>query len=114
MRFLVLGPLEVLGEDGRPVPIRGSKERLVLVDLIAHAGRVRSVDALIEDLWGDVAPRTAEKTLASYVSRLRRALEGQGGSGRALIQTRGGGYALEPNRHEIVASCARREEARSW
>ena len=48
MRFLVLGPLEVIGEGGEPLPISGSKERTILADLIARAGRVVSVDDLID------------------------------------------------------------------
>ena len=47
MRFLVLGPLEVIAGGGEPLPIAGSKERSMLADMIAHAGRVVSVDELI-------------------------------------------------------------------
>jgi DNA-binding SARP family transcriptional activator/WD40 repeat protein len=103
MRFLVLGPLEVTDGDGVPIPISGSKERTVLADLIARAGRVVSVDDLIEDLWGEQPPRTAEKTLGSYVSRLRRALEPTraAGSTSDVIVTRGNGYTLEVAADEI-------------
>jgi WD40 repeat protein/DNA-binding SARP family transcriptional activator len=97
MRFLVLGPLEVIGATGEPIPIAGSKERTVLAGLISRAGRVVSLDDLIEDLWGEQPPRTAEKTLGSYVSRLRRALEPTSD----LIVTRGNGYALEVAADEI-------------
>jgi len=74
MRFLVLGSLEVVTETGDPLPIAGSKERTILAFLLARGGRVVSVDDLIEELWGEHPPRTAEKTVGSYVSRLRRAL----------------------------------------
>ena len=103
MRFLVLGPLDVIGETGDPIRIAGSKERIVLADLIARAGRVVSVDDLIEDLWGEQPPRTAEKTLGSYVSRLRRALEPtrEAGSTSDVIVTRGNGYTLDVATDEI-------------
>jgi WD40 repeat protein/DNA-binding SARP family transcriptional activator len=103
MRFLVLGPLEVIGGTGDPIPIAGSKERTVLADLIARAGHVVSVDDLIEDLWGEQPPRTAEKTLGSYVSRLRRALEPTraAGSTSDVIVTRGNGYTLEVATDEV-------------
>lgn len=105
MRFLVLGPLEVMAEGGDPLPIAGSKERTVLAFLLARGGRVVSVDDLIEELWGEHPPRTAEKTLGSYVSRLRRALRpGQSpGSNHDVIVSRGAGYALERAGHVIDA-----------
>src|SRR5262249_23164486 len=105
MRFLVLGPLEVRGEGGGLFPIAGSKERLILACLIARAGGVLSVDDLIEELWGEHPPRTAEKTLGSYVSRLRRALQpGRSpGSNPDVIVSRGGGYSLESAGHQIDA-----------
>lgn len=105
MRFLVLGPLEVIGEGGQPLPISGSKERTILADLIAHAGRVVPLDDLIEEIWGGRPPRTAEKTLGSYISRLRRALEPvrSAGSSSDVIATRGGGYVLAVAADEIDA-----------
>lgn len=105
MRFLVLGPLEVRGEGGDLVPIAGSKERVILACLIARADRVVPTDDLIEELWGERPPRTAEKTLGSYVSRLRRALEPSRsqGSNPLVIVSRGGGYSLDTNGHQIDA-----------
>jgi DNA-binding SARP family transcriptional activator len=65
VRFLVLGPLEVVADGGDLLPIAGSKERAVLAFLLARGGRVVSVDDLIEELWGEHPPRTAEKTVGS-------------------------------------------------
>jgi WD40 repeat protein/DNA-binding SARP family transcriptional activator len=105
MRFLVLGPLEVTGEDGEPSKISGSKERMILACLVARAGRVVSVDDLVDELWGERPPRTAEQTLGSYVSRLRRALDPKRavGASSEVIASRGGGYMLEVDGHEIDA-----------
>jgi WD40 repeat protein/DNA-binding SARP family transcriptional activator len=105
VRFLVLGPLEVVADGGDSLPIAGSKERMVLAFLLARGGRVVSVDDLVEELWGEHPPRTAEKTVGSYVSRLRRALRpGQSpGSNHDVIVSRGGGYALERAGHLIDA-----------
>jgi WD40 repeat protein/DNA-binding SARP family transcriptional activator len=104
MRFLVLGPLEVVGEDGDLVPIAGSKERTILAYLVARAGLVVSVDDLIDELWGEQPPRTAEKTLGSYISRLRRAIEPErAGSQRELIVTRGDGYQLQVTDGDVDA-----------
>jgi DNA-binding SARP family transcriptional activator/WD40 repeat protein len=105
VRFLVLGPLEVVADGGDSVPIAGSKERTVLAFLLSRGGRVVSVDDLIEELWGEHPPRTAEKTVGSYVSRLRRILRpGQSpGFNHDVIVSRGAGYALEPDGHLIDA-----------
>jgi DNA-binding SARP family transcriptional activator/WD40 repeat protein len=104
MRFLVLGPLEVLEEGGDPAPIAGSKERTILAFLLARSGSVVSVDELIDELWRDDPPRTAEKTIGSYVSRLRRALDGKGGDrGTSLIVSRGDGYELRVDPEDVDA-----------
>ena len=105
MRFLILGPLEVVVASGERLPIAGSKERTILACLIAKTGRVVPVDDLIEELWGDRPPKNPEKALVSYVSRLRRAL----GPGRTsdtdsgLVVYRGDGYILEADGHVVDA-----------
>src|SRR5215470_10851352 len=105
MRFLVLGPLEVMADGGDPLPVAGSKERTVLAFLLARRGHVVSVDDLIEELWGEHPPRTAGKTVGSYVSRLRRALRlgHSPGSNHDVIVSRGAGYLLERSGHLIDA-----------
>ena len=94
-----------MADGGDSLPIAGSKERTILAFLLARGGRAVSVDDLIEELWSEHPPRTAEKTVGSYVSRLRRALRpGQPpGSNHDVIVSRGAGYALEPAGHMIDA-----------
>lgn len=73
MRYAVLGPLTV--HDGeRPVPIPALMERLLLATLLVARGSTVSVDRLTESLWSDSPPRSAGKTLQTYVSHLRRRL----------------------------------------
>jgi predicted ATPase/DNA-binding SARP family transcriptional activator len=69
----VLGPLEVVLE-GRPVDVAGRRERAVLALLAIEVGRPVEVTRLTELLWGADPPRTADKTLQTFVSRLRRVL----------------------------------------
>ena len=88
IEFRILGPLEV-EDDGRLVPLGGSKQRAVLAILLLHRGEVVSVDRLVDELWGERPPDTATKTVQVYVSRLRKEL-GQDG-----VLTRGGGYLLD-------------------
>ena len=58
--------------------------------LLIHRGTIVPADRLIDDLYGSQPPPTAAKSLQAHVSRLRKAL---GGDGRLV--TRGGGYLLD-------------------
>jgi WD40 repeat protein/DNA-binding SARP family transcriptional activator len=105
MRLGVLGPLEVIAESG-PVPFGGQKQRVLLALLLTRPGRVVSVDALVQGLWGDEPPRSADKTLQSYVVHLRRALEPdrpRGAAGTVLV-TREPGYLLRVGPGELDAA----------
>jgi len=105
MRFGVLGPLEVIAESG-PIPLGGQKQRALLALLLARPGRVVSVDALLQGLWADDPPRSADKTLQSYVVHLRRALEPdrpRGAAGTVLV-TREPGYLLRVSPGELDAA----------
>jgi predicted ATPase/DNA-binding SARP family transcriptional activator len=97
MRFGILGPFEVVDDEGRELALGGPKQRAVLAVLLLHAGEVISSDRLIDDVWGDRAPRTAAKTIQVYVSNLRKAL----GNGR--LTTHGQGYTLRTEDAEIDA-----------
>src|SRR5215213_2572258 len=105
MRFGVLGPLEVIAESGQ-VPLGGQKQRVLLAVLLTRPGRVVSVDALVQGLWADDPPRSADKTLQSYVVHLRRALEpgrSRGAAGTVLV-TRDPGYLLRVAPGELDAA----------
>jgi predicted ATPase/DNA-binding SARP family transcriptional activator len=83
----ILGPLEVR-RDGAPVRVGAAKERALLAVLLLRPNEAVSRDRLIEELWGDERPETAEHALEVYVSKLRRLL------GRDVVATKAGGYAL--------------------
>jgi WD40 repeat protein/DNA-binding SARP family transcriptional activator/class 3 adenylate cyclase len=95
LSFRVLGPLEV-ELDGRVVAVGGPKERLVLAVLLAGAGTAVSVDALVDAVWGESPPRTAERTVHAYIARLRRVLEPghRPRDSQMVIETVGRGYRL--------------------
>jgi DNA-binding SARP family transcriptional activator/tetratricopeptide (TPR) repeat protein len=94
MEFRILGPLEVL-DDGRPIDVGAAKQRALLAVLLLNANRVVASDQLIEALWGERAPGTAQKALQVYVSQLRKAL------GRDRILTRAPGYELRVELGEL-------------
>lgn len=95
MQYRVLGPLQVL--DGqRPVDIGPPKQRAVLAVLLLAAGRVVSVDRLIDAVWGDDAPGSATASLQAYISNLRRALrDGTQGQVASPIVRQPPGYFLQ-------------------
>ncbi|WUI00744.1 AfsR/SARP family transcriptional regulator [Spirillospora sp. NBC_00431] len=94
MRFGVLGPLEVVTDEGRPVPVPELKVRLLLSALLAAGGRPVSSGRLIRDLWDDEPPGRPAAALRAKVSQLRRALDVEDG-GRALVRSLPPGYVLE-------------------
>jgi DNA-binding SARP family transcriptional activator len=88
MELRILGPLEAVDGD-RPVQLGGNKPRTLLTLLIVRRGDVVPVDEIIEVLWGDAAPKTAEHSIQVYISDLRKAL-----ANGVEIDTRSGGYSL--------------------
>jgi DNA-binding SARP family transcriptional activator len=91
----VLGPLEV-GVGDRPIGLGGPRIRTLVALLAANAGRVMSVGALADALWGMDAPLRAHRTVLTYLSRLRRALSPAAAAmgGREPLETHPAGYAL--------------------
>jgi DNA-binding SARP family transcriptional activator/tetratricopeptide (TPR) repeat protein len=98
--FRVLGPLEVAAAGG-PVDVGGPRLRGALALLVAGAGRVVSVAEFVDGLWGDNCPPDAERTVRTYMSRLRKALLP---AAAELIVTRSPGYLLltEPDTIDAV------------
>ncbi len=83
MDIRVLGPLEAFA-DGTDVTPTSPNQRTVLAVLAAHPDRHVRADTLIDALWGSDPPPSAERTLRSYVSRLRAAV------GNCIVAGRGG------------------------
>src|SRR6476659_1564290 len=83
MHIRVLGPLEAFA-DGTDVTPTSPNQRTVLAVLAAHPDRHVRADTLIDALWGSDPPPTAERTLRSYVSRLRAVV------GNCIVAGRGG------------------------
>jgi DNA-binding SARP family transcriptional activator len=94
MDFRILGPLEV-SDDGRQLDLGGGKQRALLAILLLHANEVVSSDRLIEALWEEEPPETAQKALQVYVSGLRKAL------GKERLETKPPGYRLRVQEDEL-------------
>ena len=107
VRFGVLGTLTFVDDDGGGRRLGGPARRRLLAALVARAGRTVAVDVLIEDLWGDAPPATAEKTLQSHVVRLRDDL-GRDDDG-SPVRTDPTGYRLAVEPASIDAWCFERD-----
>jgi len=95
LRFSVLGPVSA-ARGNADVPLGPAKQRAVLAVLLLGDNRPVSRDEIIDGVWGEQAPPTAPNLVATYVARLRRALEPgrtRRGAGEVLTST-GAGYAL--------------------
>ena len=89
MDFRILGRVEV-STGRRGLPLGSVQQRRLLGLLLAHPGDPVSVERIIDALWqGTNPPAAPERTIQSYVSRLRGVL----GDGRVL--RRSVGYAIE-------------------
>jgi DNA-binding SARP family transcriptional activator/DNA-binding beta-propeller fold protein YncE len=115
LEFRVLGPLEVLrGKQG--LPLGSPKQRALLGLFLVHANEPIPRERLIEELWGDAAPKTVNAVLNVYLSRLRRLLAD--GTGEQLLLTQAAGYVLsvppdqfDAHRFEALLEKGRRELA---
>src|SRR5947207_504851 len=88
MEVRLLGELEVVGDDGSAVAIRGAKQRALCALLALHRGEPVGAERIIDALWGDDPPGNPANALQALVANLRRAL------GATAVVTTDTGYAL--------------------
>jgi predicted ATPase/DNA-binding SARP family transcriptional activator len=84
----LLGPLRV-ETDQREIAIGPRKQRALFSLLALHAGRALRAETLVNGLWGEEPPRSALKTLQTYVASLRKVLPD------GALRTTAGGYVLD-------------------
>jgi DNA-binding SARP family transcriptional activator len=104
LEFRILGPLEVVDNDG-PLRLGGPKQRAVLAILLLNANRVVSVDRIADDLYGEEMPATALTQIHAQISHLRKLLDPErpAGESGSLVETRSPGYVirLPPDRLDL-------------
>jgi YVTN family beta-propeller protein len=94
VEYRILGPLEVM-EGNRAVPIGGGRQRALLALLLLHANEVVTRERLIDALWPDRPPESADKIVQNHVSALRKLLPA------GAVLTRGRGYELSLRAGEL-------------
>lgn len=98
LTFKILGSLEVV-RDGESLPLGAAKQRALVACLLLHPSEAVSTDRLMDELWGQEAPSTAEHMLHVYVSRLRKILEEDG---RKVLVTRAPGYLIQLGADDVL------------
>jgi SARP family transcriptional regulator, regulator of embCAB operon len=95
MEFKILGTLEVI--DGRMSRTpTAPKIRQVLATLLVRANHFVSVDALIDEVWGEEPPVRAVTTIQTYVHHLRKEfLKSCSAESAARLVTEPQGYLLQ-------------------
>ena len=104
MLVRLLGQVAVGPDEGSMRPIVGQVPSLLLAQLAAAAGRLVTLDGLIDGLWTE-PPMSARNSVQVAVSKLRKQI------GADLIQGTRVGYALRAGLLRIDLSEARMHEA---
>ena len=102
LRFQLLGPVRAWrGEQA--LDLGSGHRRTVLAVLASSPGTVVSREELVDAVWGDAPPASANGSIYTYISGLRHALGGKDGarSGREILESVGSGYSLRVP-HESV------------
>jgi DNA-binding SARP family transcriptional activator len=84
----LLGPIEVVANDGHPVALGGPTQAALLALLALEAPDLIDSDRIAGELWAEKSPRDPDASLQVAVSRLRKAMGGD------LIETGRSGYRL--------------------
>ncbi|MEV4543218.1 BTAD domain-containing putative transcriptional regulator [Micromonospora echinaurantiaca] len=111
MQIGMLGPFEVVRDDGVHADVPGARLRGLLVALALEPGRVVPKATLVDWIWGEHPPSDAANALQRLASRLRKALpdgsvEGRPDGYRLAVEPR----AVDAVRFEHLVRQARDDE----
>ncbi|CCH32454.1 BTAD domain-containing putative transcriptional regulator [Actinosynnema sp. NPDC047251] len=115
LRVALLGPVRAW-TGAREVALGSARQRGVFAVLALRPGTTVRRDELIRAVWGDDAPATAEGSVYTYVSVLRKALEPERprGTPSRLLESVGAGYrlVLDPAASDVAEFESLRRRAR--
>ena len=95
MRVRLFGGVGAIDADGVDLDVGPAKCQVVLATLALSAGSAVPVRRFVDAVWGEDPPRTAERTLQSYIAGLRKVL------GAAAITRSAGAYRLDLPRDAV-------------
>ncbi|WP_186403545.1 AfsR/SARP family transcriptional regulator [[Actinomadura] parvosata] len=96
MDFKILGPIEVRTSHGMPIALGRRKQRVLLAALLLNTGKAIPSRRMLDWLWGERAPATAESNLYTYISALRKVL-----GSPSRIEAGSHGYVLRVTPGEV-------------
>ncbi|WP_051804875.1 AfsR/SARP family transcriptional regulator [Streptomyces griseus] len=96
MRFNLIGPFQIIADDGEVLPAGTPKVSQILALLLTHANDLVTPETFIQELWQHSPPRSALNTVQTYVHHARRLLtaDGRPDTGQPRLTTRFGGYTM--------------------
>ncbi|MEU4656549.1 AfsR/SARP family transcriptional regulator [Streptomyces sp. NPDC023723] len=102
LRFQVLGRLSVTNDLGECTPTAPMVRR-VLGQLLLCTNSIVTLDAIIDELWGDKPPKSAVPTAQTYIYQLRRQFEPwvPADMVEQTLATCGTGYILRVNPDQL-------------
>ena len=100
MDFRLLGPFEVLDDEGEACRIPEGRLRTLCAVLLVHAGTVVSAGSLAAHVWGADAPQRPRDALQVLVVRLRKCLGKQVAARIATVRP-GYVFTVEPGELDV-------------
>ncbi|MFJ8039846.1 BTAD domain-containing putative transcriptional regulator, partial [Kitasatospora sp. NPDC096147] len=94
MEFGVLGPLEVRTGAGVRVRLGGDRQERLLAALLLNPDGVVPVARLVDAVWDDRPPATADRQVRNLVAQLRRRFAEAEPGGASAVLTDGRGYRI--------------------
>lgn len=106
MRLNLIGPLQLITDDGREHTPNAPKIGRMLAVLALQPREAVPTAVLIQELWGQNPPRSAAKTLQTHVYHARRMFQEERvtADGRNLLVARTPGYELRVGDDEVDVS----------
>jgi DNA-binding SARP family transcriptional activator len=100
--FRVLGPLEV-ANVGEAITLASAKQRAAFAVLIVSAPAPVSTARLIDELWGERPPSSAQHAIQVYISAVRKSLRSLGVVPEQVVRTTPSGYELRAGPDQVDA-----------
>ncbi|MFE2295605.1 BTAD domain-containing putative transcriptional regulator [Streptomyces sp. NPDC059452] len=96
MRFNLIGPFQIIADDGALLPMSTPKVSQILAVLLTHSNDLVTPGTFIQELWQHSPPRSALNTVQTYVHHARRLLmdDARPDTEHSLLTTRFGGYTM--------------------
>jgi DNA-binding SARP family transcriptional activator len=103
--FKLFGSVSLV-QDGRPIPVQGSRQRTLLATLLINSGKIVTKEQFYEELWDGRLVTKVGNALQALVARLRKLLRAVFGDqfARDRLITLPTGYLLHADTEEMDTS----------